>query len=199
MHTHLSLPLLLALLVGGGAAYGPDARAQRVAATVDSTESVVEYTGTAPLHRWTGTSRAVSGQFVLNPDVPDSSRAVIRVPVASFDSGNDRRDRGMREVTEADQYPVVEFRGTEFSPLLWGRGADGLVGRWEVTGELTFHGRTRSVDNTVEVRVDGDTVRARAQFPVSLTRFDVERPGFMGFTVGDTIRLDARIRGEVKE
>lgn len=166
---------------------------------MDSAESVIDYIGTAPLHSWTGTSRSVEGGFVLNPAVPDSSRAVIRVPVASFDSGNDRRDRGMREVTKADRYPIVELWGTEFSPSIWGQGTDGPVGQWSVSGELTFHGQTHAIDDTVDVRVIGDTVRTTVQFPVSLTRFDVERPGFMGFTVRDTIRVDARIVGTVEE
>ena len=183
------------LVVGLPGLTSDPAHAQRVAATVDSTASVVHYTGTAPLHDWRGTSRSVDGQFVLRPDQPDRSRAVIRVPVASFDSGNDRRDRGMRDVTEADAYPYVTFRGTDFSPVGWGRGASGYGGTWSVAGELTFHGRTHPLADTVAVRVTGDTVRARAQFDVSLTRFDVERPGFMGFTVGDTIRIDARIVG----
>jgi polyisoprenoid-binding protein YceI len=178
---------------------GTSAKAQVVSATVDSTRSVIDYTGTAPLHSWTGTSRSARGEFLLDPAAPDSSRAVIRVPVASFDSGNDTRDGGMREVTEADKYPFVEFRGTEFSPSIWGKGGDGLAGRWAVSGELTFHGQTYPISDTVAVRVVGDTVRADVQFPVSLTRFGVERPGFMGFTVGDTIRIDARIRGAVKE
>jgi len=172
-------------------------RAQQVAATIDSTASVVHYTGTAPLHSWRGTSRSVQGEFVLRPRRPDSSRAVLRVPVASFDSGNSRRDRGMRDVTEADEYPFVTFRGTDFSPVTWGRGASGYRGGWAVSGELTFHGRTHPLRDTVSVDVDGDTVRARAEFDVSLTRFDVERPGFMGFTVGDTIRIDAQLAGPI--
>lgn len=178
---------------------GTDTQAQTVAATVDSTESVVDYTGTAPMHSWTGTSRSLEGEFVLDPAAPDSSRAVIRIPVATFDSGNGTRDSGMREVTEAEKYPFVEFRGTEFSPSIWGKGADGPAGEWAVSGELTFHGQTHPISDTVAVRVVGDTVRANAQFAVSLTQFGVERPGFMGFTVGDTIRIDARIRGAVRE
>lgn len=177
------------------AASAPTAVAQHVSATIDSTESVIEYTGTAPLHNWTGTSRSVQGRFVLDPETPDSSRAVVRVPVSSFDSGNDRRDRGMRDVTEADKYPFVTFRGTEFEPVVWGRGADGPVGRWSITGELTFHGQTHALADTVEVRAREGTVRATALFPVSLSQFGVERPGFMGFTVGDTIRVDVDVVG----
>ncbi|MCS3649054.1 polyisoprenoid-binding protein YceI [Salinibacter ruber] len=188
------LPLLIAGLVGLA---GTPAQAQQVAATIDSTASLVHYTGTAPLHSWRGTSRSVQGKFVLRPRRPDSSRAVIRIPVASFDSGNSTRDSGMRDVTEADAYPFVTFRGTDFSPLTWGRGASGYRGGWAVSGELTFHGRTHPLRDTVSVEVAGDTVRARAEFDVSLTRFDVERPGFMGFTVGDTIRIDARLAGPI--
>lgn len=188
------LPLLIAGLVGLA---GAPAQAQQVAATIDSTASLVHYTGTAPLHSWRGTSRSVQGEFVLRPSRPDSSRAVIRIPVASFDSGNSTRDSGMRDVTEADAYPFVTFRGTDFSPLTWGRGASGYRGGWAVSGELTFHGRTHPLRDTVSVEVAGDTVRARAEFDVSLTRFDVERPGFMGFTVGDTIRIDAQLAGPI--
>jgi len=183
------------LAVGLSGLTSDPAQAQRVAATVDSTASVVHYTGTAPLHSWRGTSRSVEGTVVLRPDRPDRSRAVIRVPVASFNSGNDRRDRGMRDVTEADEHPYVTFRGTDFSPVAWGRGASGYGGKWSVTGELTFHGRTHPLTDTVSVAVSGDSVRARAQFAVSLSQYEVERPGFMGFTVGDTIRVDARIVG----
>ncbi len=198
MHFLLRAAALLSLLVVGFAGLaGTPAQAQQVAATVDSTASIVHYTGTAPLHSWRGTSRSVQGEFVLRPSRPDSSRAVIRIPVASFDSGNSTRDSGMRDVTEADAYPFVIFRGTDFSPLTWGRGASGYRGGWAVSGELTFHGRTHPLRDTVSVEVDGDTVRARAEFDVSLTQFDVERPGFMGFTVGDTIRIDAQLAGPI--
>lgn len=191
--TRLSVSLLAAGVCASLAA--APTNAQRVTATIDSTESVIAYTGTAPLHSWTGTSRSVQGQFVLDSESPDSSRVVVQVPVSSFDSGNDRRDRGMRDVTEARMYPFVEFRGTGFTPVMWGRGSDGPAGRWAITGELTFHGQTHALDETVEVRAQGGAVRATAQFDVSLSQFEVERPGIMGFTVGDTIRIDMNVVG----
>lgn len=178
---------------------GPEAaQAQRVVATVDSTKSVIDYTGSAPLHDWTGTSRAVSGTLVLDPETPDSSRAVLRVPVASFDSGNNRRDRKMREVTEAERYPIVEFRATDFQSELWGRASEGHAGRWRVTGDLTFHGRTHPVEVTADVAINEDRVRIRAQFPISLTRFEVERPSILWASIGDKIRIDARIVARVQ-
>jgi len=187
--------LVMGLLLSGHRAV----QAQRVVATVDSTRSEIDYTGSAPLHDWTGTSRDVAGRFVLDPENADSSRAVIGAPVASFDSGNDRRDRKMREVTEADRYPIVRFRATEVRPLQWGRTDDGKAGRWRATGTLTFHGQTHPVDAPVMVRVGGDSVRARAQFSISLTRFEVERPSLLWASIGDTIRIDVRIVGAIQE
>lgn len=173
---------------------------QRVAATVDSTASVIDYTGSAPMHNWTGTSRSVTGTLLIDRDTPDSSRAVIRAPVATFDSGTNRRDRNMREVTEAEKYPIVEFRSTHIEPTHWGRSSDGHSGQWAVTGDVTFHGQTHPVDATVAVRVTEDSVRAHAQFPISVTRFGVERPKLLWTApIADTIQIDARIAATIDE
>lgn len=189
-----------ALLAGLILSLGPiDTQAQRIAATVDSTKSVIDYTGSATMHDWTGTSRDVSGTMVLDVDTPDSSRVVVRASVASFESGRDRRDRRMREVTEAEKYPTVEFRATDIRPTHWGRTNEGQGGRWQVTGDLTFHGQTHPVEAAVDVQTTEDSVHARAQFPVSLTRFDVERPELLWMApIGDTIRIDARVVGAIE-
>jgi len=85
----------------------------------------------------------------------------------------------MREVTDAAEYPLIRFRATNIRPLRWGRTKDGRAGRWEATGTLTFHGWTYSMDTLVQVRAGKDSVCARAQFKVSLTRFGVERPSLL--------------------
>ena len=190
-------PLLLLFMW----ALGPDrAQAQRVSATVDSTRSVIHYTGSATMHDWTGTSRDVSGMLVISPSNPESSRAVVRARVASFESGPDRRDRKMQEVTDAEKYPTVTYRTTDIRATHWGRSVDGKSGRWRVKGDLTFHGQTHPVDATVRVRVTEDSVFAHARFPVSLTRFDVERPKLLWVDpIADTIRIEAEVVGAIQE
>ena len=173
--------------------------AQPVSARIDSSASVIDYTGSATMHDWTGTSRNVSGTLVVDPRTPGSSRAVVRAPVASFESGPDRRDRKMQAVTEADRYPTVTLRTTNIRPVRWGRSSGGHAGRWAVTADLTFHGQTHAVETTVDVRVTEDSVHAHAQFPVSLTRFGVERPKLLWVDpIADTIRIDARVSGAIQ-
>lgn len=189
------LPLLFVLLLPGLEA----APAQPVEVQIDSTASVIDYTGSAPLHDWTGTSRSVTGRVVVDAETPDSSRAVVRAPVRSFDSGNDRRDRKMRAVTEADTHPTVAYRTTDIRSTHWGRTSTGTNGRWTVTGDLTFHGQTHPVDATVDVQVTADSVHAQARFRVSLTRFGVERPTLLWTApIADTIRIDARVAGPIE-
>lgn len=177
----------------------PDAWGQTVYAPVHSTESVISYTGSATLHDWTGTSDDVSGQMLFDLDHPENSRVLVRAPVASFVSGPDRRDRNMREVTEVDTYPTVKFRATDIRPTRWGRSSSGHAGEWSVTGDLTFHGQTHPVEATVDVQTTDDSVHAHAEFPVSLTRFGVERPELLWVApIADTIRIDAQIQGGIK-
>ena len=173
--------------------------AQPLSVRVDSAASVIDYTGSATMHDWTGTSHDVSGTLVVAPQTPESSRAVVRASVTSFESGPDRRDRKMKEVTEAARYPTVALRTTDIRSVRWGRSSNGHAGRWAVTGDLTFHGQTHSIEATVDVRITEDSVHAHAQFPVSLTRFGVERPELLWVApIADTIRIDARIAGAIQ-
>lgn len=184
-----------ALLLGSLAAV--PVHAQSMIARVDTTESLIDYTGSAFLHDWTGTSRNVEGRLALDVDEPSRSTVEIRATVASFDSGNKRRDRNMRDVTEADTYRYVRFRSTSIAPKQWGRTQDGYAGIWTVVGDLTFHGQTHPVEAEVKVRIEGESVTARARFPVSLERFGIDRPALAWIApISDTIQIDAQIEAE---
>ena len=164
-------------------------RAQPRSFHVDVQASVVEYTGSAPLHDWTGTSREASGRLDLDLDAPSQSRVEVRVPVASFDSGNGRRDRKMRDITDSDAHPDVTFASTAIEPALWGQTGSGQGGRWRVRGDLTFHGVTRAVEVPVRVSAEGGAFRAEGDFEISLEAYDVPRPKLAFVPIADTIRI----------
>lgn len=177
------------------AAAQPDTSEVRTA-VVDSSRSRIDYVGSAVAHNWRGTSHDVSGHVKVDVDNPIGSTVRLTVPVASFDSGNDRRDRNMRETLEVEQYPLVRFHSDSIRVENWGRTSrnpSGHAGQWIVRGPLTFHGRTRPLETTVRVRIDGDSLSAETSFPVSLTRFDVDRPELFFVPIGDTLRIEAEI------
>lgn len=193
------LPLLFAVtLVALG--FFPDRSAKgpaTIVAEIDSTNSVIHYTGSAVAHDWRGTSRSVTGTLRLDADNPASSEVAVQVPVATFDSGNDRRDRKMREVLNVETHPDVQFEARTIAATDWGRTQSGRSGIWRVAGPLTFHGVTHEVEADVQVRVTSDSVYARVDFPVSLTRFDVDRPRLMFVPIADEIQIEARLQAAV--
>ena len=50
------------------------------------------------------------------------------------------------------------------------------------------------VEADVRLRLGADSLTAEVQFPVSLTRFEVDRPRLLFIPIADTIRIDARLR-----
>lgn len=168
--------------------------AQPVAVAVDSVRSTLAYTGQSVAHGWTGTSRAVRGRLTLDFDDPARSRIEVAVPVASFDSGNDRRDAGMRRAVEADRYPDVEFASERVEVEAWQRAEGGYAGMWRVHGQLTFHGQTRAAVVPVTVRIESGVFEAQGRFRVSLEAFGVRRPRLMFVPIGEHVALEGTLR-----
>jgi polyisoprenoid-binding protein YceI len=170
--------LALALLVTAG---GPP----RVL-DLDPAASTVRFHVSHKLHQVDGLSRAAE---VTHRRV----RAMVRIPLQSFDSGDANRDAHMLETLQAGRFPNVVFKGvgTVADPSPGGRPA-------EVTlrGELDFHGVKRAVEVpvTVEFAADG-SARVRGTMTVSLEAHQVERPSMLMMTLDDqcTITLDLKL------
>ncbi|MDX1420825.1 MAG: YceI family protein [Rubricoccaceae bacterium] len=172
----------------------PDVRAQPTPVPIDGDRSALSYRGSHPLHDWIGTSRAVGGTLAIDLQDSSESRVEIDVPVASFDSGNGRRDARMRELVSADRHPSVRFVGSEVAVERWAATQRGYEGAWRVRRALTFNGRTHEVVVPVSVRVTGRVFEAAARFEISLDRFEVRRPRLLGIPIGDTLRLEGDVR-----
>ena len=192
MPRFLILWLLPGLLVGG-------LNAQPITVAVDSTESVLQYHGHHPLHGWTGTSRSVYGTLRLDLTDPPRSSVTIRVPVASFDSGNSNRDSNMLDAVEADRYPDVLFESTAISVQRWEHTSSGYEGSWTVGGNLTFHGETHPVLIPVTVRIEGNRLEATGAFSIALSQFKVRRPKLLLWSIRDTIDLEGTIRATLPD
>ncbi len=188
-----------ALLLLGLLAAGVRLNAQPITVAFDSTESILQYRGHHPLHGWTGTSRSVYGTLQLDLDDPARSAVTIRVPVASFDSGNSNRDSNMLDAVEADRYPDVLFESTTIAVQRWERTDSGYEGVWTVGGNLTFHGQTHPVTIPVTVRIEGNRFEATGAFSIALSQFNVRRPKLLLWSIRDTIDLKGTFRATLPD
>jgi polyisoprenoid-binding protein YceI len=158
---------------------------------VDAAASTVRFHVNHKLHEVDGVSRHVEGKALLEPD--GTVKAMVRIAVQSFESGDANRDSHMLETLEAGRHPYVTFKGIGAVP-----GAAPAAKPLEVTlrGELEFHGVKRPVEVpvTVEFAADG-SARVKGRLVVSLEAHQVERPSLLMMKLDDecVIELDLKL------
>jgi polyisoprenoid-binding protein YceI len=112
--------------------------------TIDPTHSQIEFIARhMMIARTRGRFREYSGTIHI-AEVPEQSWVEVRIAAASIDTGDEQRDRHLRspEFLDVERYPEITFRSTDVRPS----GDD----HYEVTGDLTIRGITRSVALEVE-------------------------------------------------
>jgi polyisoprenoid-binding protein YceI len=137
-----------------------------------------------------GRSSTLEGKAVITPD--GKVLAMVRIPIASFDSGDANRDANMRETLEAGRHPFVVFKGVTslVVPVAHGKPLETTL-----RGELDFHGvkRPLEVPMRIEFAPDG-SANVRGKMKVSLDAHAVERPSLLFIKVDDTLAVDLDLR-----
>jgi polyisoprenoid-binding protein YceI len=156
---------------------------------VDPATSTVRYHVVHKFHSVTGTSSTIEGKAVLKPD--GQAIAMVRVPMASFDSGDRNRDANMRDAVEASRYPFVVFRGVAKIATDMLASARALVVETRMEGEVELHGVRKPVVVPLRLELSPDgTARARGSFAVSLDAFGIERPSLLFVKIDDACRIE---------
>src|SRR5262245_41128785 len=140
---------------------------------------------------WTyGRFNDVSGSFTI-ADSADKCSFALTIKTESVDTGNKKRDEHLRspDFFNAKQYPTIQFASTAVKEI-----KDG----YEVTGDLTLHGKTKSVTFSL---VGG----RKAEFPKGVqrtgysTELVIKRSDFgmdkMTEAIGDEVRVSISFEG----
>jgi len=179
-------------------------------------------TGAAAANSWSADPEASHVEFVLHTfwhDVHGTSAALeatldsasgdpladgvvsVSVQAATLLTGNDRRDRKMREEhLEVGKFPLLEFRSTA-PPRRSEAPAEGAAGtaRLTVDGDLTIHGVTRKVSVLVEALAAGGAWVMKGALVVKLTDFGVPDPSIALNKVKDDLDLGFEIRFKARD
>lgn len=97
-----------------------------------------------------GSFEEYSGEFDYDSANPEASSVEFEVDVASLNSSHAERDRHIlgEDFLNADKYPTATFSSTDFESTGEGEGI--------VTGELTLHGETQTIDMPVTLVGEGE-------------------------------------------
>lgn len=74
------------------------------------------------------------------------------------------------EVLETAKYPEIVFRSTRVDAIKTGEGAYSA----KIWGELKLHGVTRNGLITAQLQFSGNTLRARGEFPLKQTDYNIK-------------------------
>ncbi len=159
---------------------------EQQAYTVDAARSVVRYHVNHKLHAADGRSSSIEGKAIVQPD--GKVLAMVRIPVASFDSGDANRDANMRDTLEAGRFPFVVFKGVTSLVL---PAAHGKAIPMKLAGQLEFHGVTQAltVPITLEFAKDG-SARATGKITLSLDAYKIQRPSLLMIKLDDACAID---------
>jgi polyisoprenoid-binding protein YceI len=158
--------------------------------SVDPAASVMKFHLHHKMHAVDGQSSQIEGKVVLADD--GKVMAMVRVPAASFDTGDGNRDSHMRETLESSRYPFVIFKGVTslVSPAALGKPVE-----TKLAGELDFHGVKLPLSVPVQLVFEQDgTVTVTSKFPVNLEAHKIERPSLLFVKVDEEVQLDVRLR-----
>lgn len=153
---------------------------QSVKLTADKSKSTITYSMKHPLHEWDGVSKDVQSIAVLEGEAREITQVAVRVKLASFDSRNANRDSHMIEVAEGLTYPEITFASTRIT-----KNGEGL----DVTGNLKFHGITRSISFKCTRKNEKKAIVVAGSFRVRLTDFAIEPPSLLGLATEDEFNV----------
>ena len=141
---------------------------QRTIPDASIQSGTLSFVGHATVGTFVGATSRVTGAIIGGPDFA-TTRGWVEAPVASLVTGNDRRDRDLRQSMEVDRYPTMRLDVTGMTVVENASDSTMLM----VHGVLAIHGVTRHVDLLARSVRTGDTTRVTANFPLDLADYRI--------------------------
>ncbi|MCI0490967.1 MAG: YceI family protein [Blastocatellia bacterium] len=138
-------------------------------------------------HDHTIAIRGFSGEAQLTPDSIQPASLQMTIKAASLavtdkvsDSDRQEIEKTMREeVLETGKYSEIVFKSTRADFEKTGEGQY----RGKIFGDLTLHGVTRNIPVTAQLTLSGNTLRARGQFSLNQSSYNIKRVSVAAGTI----------------
>ena len=147
-----------------------------------------------------GRFKDFDGVIVLDRQNPAASKVDLTINAASIDTAAENRDKHLRtgDFFEVEKYPQITFKSTKVVP----KGPDS----YEVTGEFTMHGVTKTI--TVPVRHTGFLKTAQGEKAGFEINFKLNRKDYGivwnravdsgGYMLDDDVEINVQIEANKK-
>jgi len=156
----------------------------------------IQFSGSSTFHGFSGEVR--SRPFELEPQLDTSSgharwSGAVEVAVAEMDTGIERRDRKMREMFDAERFPLIVADFSNVGDAALARARSG--GEFDLDFNLTIRDAKRPVTAKASHWTEqGLGASFDVAFELSLKSFGLEVPPVLGLLrVDDVVTLSAHV------
>jgi polyisoprenoid-binding protein YceI len=145
-----------------------------------------------------GTTTAVTGSLIIRPDGSIGNESKITVDLQTLESDQEMRDGYIRRaVLEVDKFPTLEFvpKRVEGMPTPLPSPPQAQAIGFQLVGDMSLHGVTKSVTWSVIGTLRGPTVAGRASTTVLFSDFKLMKPSVpLLLSADDKIALEIEFR-----
>jgi polyisoprenoid-binding protein YceI len=162
--------------------------------TFDSVRSCVWVSGRSSLHPINTETRGITGWFEAATSADGSLDLVrpvsgeLELAVERLTSGNQLYDRELRRRIDARRYPTIGGRVTDIV-------VDGSHPDYFVTGEISFHGKTRSFSHGMQIEVRADGISLTGEDVFDIREFGMKPPSMLMVRVYPEISVRVELQG----
>jgi polyisoprenoid-binding protein YceI len=162
--------------------------------TFDSVRSCVWVSGRSSLHPINTETRGITGWFEaatgpdgsLDLDQPVSGE--LELAVERLTSGNQLYDRELRRRMDARRFPTIGGRLTAVE-------AGGSPPDYVVTGEVSFHGKTRTFSHGMRIEAGDGAISLSGEDVFDIREFGMKPPSMLMVRVYPEISVRVELHG----
>jgi polyisoprenoid-binding protein YceI len=162
--------------------------------TFDSVRSCVWVSGRSSLHPINTETRGITGWFEAataadgSIDLEQPVSGELELAVERLTSGNQLYDRELRRRIDARRYPAIAGRLTNVA-------ADGSPPDYVVTGEISFHGKTRTFSHGMQIETREDGISLTGEDVFDIREFGMKPPSMLMVRVYPEISVRVELHG----
>lgn len=160
----------------------------------DSVRSCIWVSGRSSLHPINTETRGITGWFEAvtagdgSLDLDQAVSGELELAVERLTSGNQLYDRELRRRMDARRYPTIAGRVTDVV-------VDGSHPDYLVTGEISFHGRTRTFSHAMRIEAHGDGISLTGDDVFDIREFGMKPPSMLMVRVYPEISVRVELQG----
>jgi polyisoprenoid-binding protein YceI len=164
----------------------------------ESTQSCVWINARSSVHPINTETRGLTGWCDVTPEADgsltfaDQVGGRLELNAELLSSGNQLYDRELRRRIDAKRFPSIDGQITQVQKT-------DTPDRYLVTGDLTFHGRTKSFTHEMTIVVSGNTIELKGEYVFDIREFNMKPPSMLMVKVYPEVAVRVELQGVAAE